>query len=230
MRTVNTIRSKLSPSLYHATLDLRKNLWQIFIQPLFEFTLPLYFHEEAATKKMKVQVCLRNSFKSFTSLKKTIKSELIEDLMGYNIDDRSRKLYNISSQKWNRRKEGKTFDSKSKEKNKDKDREERLTFNLCKDLPKSMIKYINMQTTLCPKCKMNNMITRCSKEHLEKTHDFKIIDEYEIINQIRILKGNNRRESQNSHKMFKRKERIELAESVIRSNIEKLKQFLGDIP
>ena len=33
------IRSRLSPSLYNASLDFRKNLWQIFVLPMYEFGL-----------------------------------------------------------------------------------------------------------------------------------------------------------------------------------------------
>ena len=69
------IRSKLSPTLYTASLDFRKNLWQIFVIPMYEFMLPLYYHEESSTKKELVQRMLRKSFKSYTSIKK--RSELI---------------------------------------------------------------------------------------------------------------------------------------------------------
>lgn len=49
--------------------------------------------------------------------------------MGYNIDERSSKLYNVSPEKWECQIEGKTLD------NQDKDRKERSNLNLCKDLP-----------------------------------------------------------------------------------------------
>ena len=45
-KKVNFMKYKLGPCPYNATLDLRKNLWQVFVVPLFEFTLPTYFYEE----------------------------------------------------------------------------------------------------------------------------------------------------------------------------------------
>ena len=110
LKQLNGIHYRLSPILYHATLDFRKNLWQTFIQPLFEFILPLYHREKAMTRKEKIQTALRNTFKSFTSLKKTVKTELIEDLIGYNIDERSNELQQISLEKWTCRKEGIKYD------------------------------------------------------------------------------------------------------------------------
>ena len=169
-KKVNFIRSKLSPSTYHATLDFRKNLWQIFVQPLIEFTLPLYFHEEAATRKAKLEILLRNSFKSFTSLKKTTKTDLVDRLMGYDIKARSEELHAISQKKWDCRKEGRLYE-RTHVKNK-----ESVSRNLCKNLPKSMIKFINMQTSLCPTCKCKNEIARCSKEHLKNYHGLEIDD------------------------------------------------------
>ena len=180
LEAANTIRSRLSPIIYHATLDFRKNLWQLFIQPLFEFILPLYCYEKSSSKRQKIQLSIRNTFKSFTSLKKTTKTELIDKLMGYNIEERSQNLYSISFQKWECRKQGRTY---SKTQSQTQEREEKT--NLCKNLPKSMIKYINMQTALCPKCKSNNIMTRCSKEHLENYHEFRIADVYEIINKVK---------------------------------------------
>ena len=43
-----------------------------------------------------------------------------------------------------------------------------------------MIKYINMQTGICPRCKELNITRRCSKSHLEKYHNIKIGTVYEI--------------------------------------------------
>ena len=63
------IRRKLSPMIYSTSLEMRKNLWQIFIMPLYEFILPIYHCEQATTKRNKMELALRNSFKSFTGLK-----------------------------------------------------------------------------------------------------------------------------------------------------------------
>lgn len=86
------IRSRLTPIMYNASLELRKNLWQIFVppSPLYEFTLPLFWAEEAKTRKAKV----------LTQLKKTVKLYLIEELMGYNMENRSVLMGKIAAKKW----------------------------------------------------------------------------------------------------------------------------------
>jgi len=40
-RKANFIALKLSPLLHKVSLDYRKNLWEIFVKPLFEFLLPI---------------------------------------------------------------------------------------------------------------------------------------------------------------------------------------------
>src|SRR5687768_624687 len=71
------------------------------------------------------------------------------------------------------------------------------TKNLCKNLPKSMIKYINLQTMLCPHCKIHGMNVRCSKNHLETVHHINIESTQEIIRQIHELTKNNKEEKDN---------------------------------
>ena len=88
-KKANFIRLKLIPIIYNTSLDLRKNLWQIFIMPLFEFALPLYYHEKAKSKRSAFAKTVRNSFRSFTNLNKSVEVKLIEDLMGYDFNKRA---------------------------------------------------------------------------------------------------------------------------------------------
>lgn len=158
----------------------------------------------------------------FTSLKRTTKSELIDDLMGYNADERSRDMYTVSSQKWICRKEGKIYEKETLQIRK-------KTPNLCKYQPKAMIKYINMQTSLCPECKRNDVTIRCSREHLEKCHNIRIADEYEIISKVTDFRESQRRNNRSKENpvLLKRGTLLEFAESLIEPNIEKLKTFLN---
>ena len=98
-KKVNFMKSKLGPCLYNSSLELRKNLWQVFVVPLFEFALPIYYFEDAITKKQKMQGILRRSFKNFTGLGKTVDNQLIEELMGYNLSSRSQCIYYIFEKK-----------------------------------------------------------------------------------------------------------------------------------
>jgi len=147
---------------------MRKNLWQVFIIPLYEFILPLYFHEQSETRRRKLELSLRNSFKSFTGLKKGVKTKLINDLMGYDLSQRSKDLQETSEQKWKFRE-----NRNSNEQPIIPQTKYIKQTNLCKYQLKIMIKYINMQTSLCPKCEEKY---RCSKEHLKMAHSIEIED------------------------------------------------------
>jgi len=71
------IRSKLSPILHHSSLEFRKNMWQMFIFPLFQFALPLYAVEDSVCNKEKLCAKFRGSFKTMTGLKKTVENTLL---------------------------------------------------------------------------------------------------------------------------------------------------------
>ena len=193
---------------------------------MYEFILPIYYYEEAITKRRKLQTILRNSFKSFTGLRKTVKTELIDSLMAYNIDKRSRQLQHTSYQKWIFRTRGQMYDY-NLDPDDDLARPNPLP-NLCKNQPKSMIKYINMQTSLCPTCKTMNIITRCSKEHLEKSHNIKIDAAEEIMKKVTDLtkKAQTRRKEHNDETSLTRKILVEYADNLIQPNLKKLKDFL----
>ena len=96
---MNIMKHKLNPCLYSATLDARKNLWQIFVIPLFEVTLPVYYYEDSISNKHKLEQILRKSFKYFTGLGRNISTPLIEALMGSNLKTRGQHVQYISEKK-----------------------------------------------------------------------------------------------------------------------------------
>ena len=109
-------------------------------------------------------------------------SELIEDLMGYNLIKRSRQIQHISTRKWECRLKGETY-----ERELDPNREISQTgkaASLCKNQPKMMIKYINIQTALCPKCKQEGIKTRCSRNHLKYSHKIEVKSIVAIMNKL----------------------------------------------
>ena len=135
-------RSRLTPSLYNASMDFWKNLWQVFVLPLYEYALPIYTAENARTRKELVNKQLRASFRSYIGLKKTVKLDLLHKLMGYNLDERGSQLQYISEQKWAHRQLDGIYNIADdvnslvrKEKSK----------NICKEMPKELIKCINKQ-------------------------------------------------------------------------------------
>lgn len=213
------IRSRLSPTLYNASLDFRKNLWQIFVLPMYEFLTPLYAHEASITNKAKINGMLRKSFKSYSGLKKTVKTTLIEKLMGYNIEERSKFLRHISEKKWELRAKNEIYILKN-DNNINKPPRFR-TQNLCKNLPKSMIKFINIQTCLCPHCQKKGINTRCSRKHLDNFHQVSIESTKNLIKKINEVIN----EKTEEKKAKSRCTKLEIAESYIMNEMQKIKSF-----
>jgi len=213
-----TIRRKLSPMIYSISLEMRKNLWQIFIMPLYEFILPIYHQEQATTKRNKMELALRNSFKSFTGLKKGMQTKLIQDLMDYDLNERSKYLYDISQKRWKTRAR-KEIQNVGNEVGNIKSSQENPQ-NLCKYMPKSMIKYLNMLTSLCPKCKDKH---RCSPEHLLKYHKIKIMTAYDVSEDI--LKYQKARKSKKMK--LTRADILNYVNNLIQPNLDKLKEVLN---
>jgi len=79
------IKVKLGPVLSVCSLGYRKNLWELFIRPLFEFTLPINYFERASSRKEELKRVLKHTFKGFTKLSKTVPDSLINSLCGYDI-------------------------------------------------------------------------------------------------------------------------------------------------
>ena len=156
------IRNRLSPALYNASLDFRKNLWQIFVLPMYEFALPIYSAECTTSWREKLNKLLRASFRSYVGLKKTVKLDMLTKLMGYSLEERSTQLKHISEQKWQCRRRGRLYAATSDYLQKTW----KKTTNICKGLPRAMIKYVNMQTSLCPICKKDNIFRQSNVQHL----------------------------------------------------------------
>ena len=215
-KKTNFMKHKLSPCLYNATLDARKNLWQVFVLPLFEFTLPIYYYEDSTSKRHKLEQVLRTSFKNFTGLGKRVETCLIEDLMGYNLESRSEHIQHVSEKKWEARLNGKQYMAKFPKKQ-----------NKCKYFSKEMVKYINLQTALCPKCKEQGIVKRCSSVHLDTSHHLKIDSVDFIFNYLQehskkvIVDESNRKVT----KPKNRKEMIETFSEIFDPNYNKIKNF-----
>ena len=90
-----------------------------------------------------------------------------------------------------------------------------------------MIKYVNMQTSLCPICKKNNILRQSNTQHLNQTHRANLEETDEIIRNVKQLAKKAKEDSSNKKDGgSKRKAFMEIAESYIQINIEKLKQVL----
>lgn len=218
------IRSKLTPSLFNASLDLRKNLWQIFVVPLYEFALPLYAAENAVTKKEKTKRLLRASFRSYIGLKKTVRLDLLADLMGYNLDTRADKVKYISKQRWRHRLRGELYDIAT---DTDPRVQVEVTVNMCKGVPKGVIKYINMQASLCPICKSKNIKRQSNTHHINKAHKYNFKTTQQLIQEIKTQTEKLKKEAKAEKKRKpKRMALLEAAETLIQADVDKFKSFL----
>ena len=181
-RKTNEIYQKLSPFLFSSDLDSRKSMWQIFIQPLIEFILPLYKWEKAKNNVNKADSIIRKSFKLFTGLKVNTSNEVVDLLSGYNFRQRANLIYEISSQKWDCRKKGilHKFEflpiSIRHSLNASK-------INVCKRMPHELIEYLNCSKSLCATCGVPNSIN-----HLKYVHNCPLPNLTEILKLTKIIR------------------------------------------
>jgi len=144
--------------------------------------------------------------------------------MGYSLDLRSKHACKTSEFKWNARLNRESLSHQQTHLPK----LEKQT-NLCKYQLKTMVKYINMQISLCPNCSEPR---RCSKEHLNIYHKMNIADIYDISDSIhRLIKQNKinktQKQKQNKQARIKRTEIIGFVNSIVQPNFDALKKFLN---
>lgn len=82
----------LSPFLIRFNLDTKKNTWQIFIQPLCEFMLPLLAQETTETQINKALKVIRGTFKIFYGMKRGTPNEVIDKLSGLEVIKRAKMM------------------------------------------------------------------------------------------------------------------------------------------
>ena len=102
------MKHKLSPVFYSLSLEMRKNLWQVFVEPLFGFTLPCFIKKKQPQKKKWMEYS-EDPSRTLRGLGKTIDNQSIEEQMGYNLSNRSKHVQYISEKKWKFGLEGKVY-------------------------------------------------------------------------------------------------------------------------
>ena len=205
------IHRRLSPFLYQADLDTRKNLWQVFIQPLLEFALPLYKWETAISNVKRANSVFRSTFKLFTGLSRRSENTLVDLLSGYDFNLRASLNYKIYSEKWICRKNGTVLNyedipiSFRKALHPDKR-------NLCKFMPKEFIHYLNLTKSSCPTCE-----TPSTFDHLECRHHLKLPNANELLRLCQKVQDGK----------APRKESLELMREIINPYLRRLRHFLA---
>ena len=90
-----------------------------------------------------------------------------------------------------------------------------------------MVQYINLQTALCPKCKEQGIIKRCSSEHLDNFHQLTIDSVNTFFS---YLQKHSKKITTDDYgnkitKPKNRKEMTELFKKIFEPNYDRLKKF-----
>lgn len=149
--------------------------------------------------------------------------------MGYSIQERSQLLAYLSEQKWLHREKGAYYNPREDKNFTPPDRKP----NICKNQPKQMIKYINIQNALCPMCtkkdsindKTTLIVSKCSPKHLEQAHSIHIEPIENIIEEVMDMNESNKYDVDPKHRMT-RKQIMDYAKKRIKVSLTKLKNFL----
>ena len=147
--------------------------------------------------------------------------------MGYNLENRSCDTQYISEKKWESRLSGERY-VPSSDSNQEFARPP-IKPNKCKYFSKEMIKYINLQSALCPKCKELGITKRCSRDHLDIFHQIKINSIDEISDH---LNKNSQKKVVNEwgkkvSRCKNRQEMIQAFKEIFEPNYNKIKRFFG---
>jgi len=219
------IKMKLNPVVSKGSLEYRKNLWQLFIQPLFEFTLSLHLSEPTLGRKEKIKRLLKHTFKSFTKISRTTSDEMIYQICGYNIDERAANNEKLQETKWKER-----FSTKfgiDKEVVASEKTPSELAFetkgqvNMCKGIPAIGVELINLLTKICP---FSTGKKNMNREHLAELHKIGIPNPVELFGKIQMETNN----LEFKKPMGTRVARLQFAHQRIKPFVERIHLFLNN--
>lgn len=208
----NFLVTKLYPLLNDVSLSYRINLWKVFVRPLFDQLMHMYYAERAKTNKIKAERLFKYTFKRFTLLTKRTPDRIIYQLSETNLEDRSALVTLVAEKKWCLRK-GDVFS-----------RDNEIVFPPPKSrliLPKEVQVFINLSRSIC-KC---DHLSIMSPEHLKETHHENIPSYEQMFEELRqmvVYKNNNK-----SRRVIDRARSLELGKNYINNYISCLYKYLG---
>jgi len=216
------IRVKLNPVLAGCSLDYRKNLWETFVRPLFEFTLPLHVKESAETRKDELRRLVKYTFKRFTKISRTAPDSIVNRLCGYDIDQRGtsvvraqEEMWELRSSRWRGKKLESSLEVDEAEVGSLHSTGKREPANYCKWISSNGVEYVNLFTKLCPKCNVKSIM---SQRHLLNVHNLEFQEPPDLFGTLQ-KEQSEQLEGTRTAKLF-------LAHERIRQEIERLKQFI----
>ena len=153
--------TKLFPLLHDRSLSFRINMWEVFVKPLFDQLVHLFYADKAKTNQAKAERLFKYTFKRFTLLSKSTPDNLIYRLAGYSLDSRAKEVFLKDEMKW-------------KERLGVKNKSELIQVSSPKKfeaiLPRELQIYINLSRSTC---KYHNSAILNSK-HLCRSHGIEI--------------------------------------------------------
>ena len=148
-------------------------MWHVFIRPLIEPCL-LFNIVNTETKNDKMISWARSTFKSMCGLVKTTKNDIVELLMGLDIEKLSKKKIERAEWKWKARVK---YEEYQNEANEEED------YSTLEYVPDEIIKTLNIiNKTYCSKCSGQ----RITPLHLEDNHNI-ILPHYDFEKELRNL-------------------------------------------
>lgn len=143
--SVKNLANRLFPLLKQSSFSFRRHLWNVLARPLFEQLSLLSYNDNAATGDPNIERAIKGSFKKFMLLPRSVRDEIVFELMDYDYKKRAEWNWKISEYKWKLR-VGKPGDIT-----------ERPVFSestlLQELIPGNFSTLINLDTRECPKCK-----------------------------------------------------------------------------
>ncbi len=205
------IHRRLAPFLYKADLDTKKNMWQVFVQPLCESILPLYWWEKAKGRVKNADTTIRKSFKLFTGLVKNTDNKVVDKLSGYNFGKRAEMIKWISYEKWDARKRRTVPDMSDMPR---AIRPEKFR-NFCKRMPREIIQYINLSKSLCTTCHTPNSV-----QHMETKHGKKLMTLSELLEMT---------EETQEDRQIPRRDGVEAVRALVKPQLAKFKRAIEEV-
>ena len=158
--------TRLYPYLSSATAGGRKDMWRTMICPLFSALLAQLYFEPANSHKQSMIRLWHETFKKFMIIPKSTKTELVDEMIGINLEE----LISINTQnsaiKWHAR--CYRIQPKLLKRTKGED--------YLRGVPNEWCTILKQQCSLCPLCKNN---TR-NAIHMEDAHGIEILPYEEI--------------------------------------------------
>ena len=165
---IRFISYRLGPLLPKISTDYKINLWKTLIQPLINFSLPLMAHN-TWTRINKFERSLKCCFKRFLGLCLSTDNKIVNRLIHFNLHELALSQEEASLSKWNQRLFHLTVTKKLKSE----------PISPCPLLPKSFIKFVNIQKSKCPNCGTLN-----SAHHLQNVHGLTVPSSLELIDEL----------------------------------------------